>query len=301
MTPPQSTRSKSKKNGDGIDVDGTANNPRDGATVLQNNNTANMGVQRRQRQQQQSDPKCTITTDLPDVTDIISKEVEKANLTGDMLTLINIISKVIQAQFTSYLTKVDIVNSTKDEKIAYLESKVSDLEQQVLGLQDTIDDVDQYERRDTVIISGPSLPDETTHENPTDLIVNTLKQKLHTNMTHSDINVAHRLGPKQQDKKRPIIVKFHNRAKKYELVQACITVKPQLYINESLTPKRRSLYSMVRKIRAQHKHLFQQCYTSDGRIIVKLKNSTSKIIITSEQNLASFLDKHPIFKSAADS
>lgn len=278
-------------------MDEAANNPRDGATVL-NNNTANMGEQ---QQQPQPDPQYTSTTDLPDVTDIISKEVEKVNLTGDMLTLINIIGKVIQAQFTSYLTKLDIANTTKDEKIAYLESKVSALEHQVTGLQDTIDDVDQYERRDTVIISGPSLPDETTHENPTDLIVNTLKQNLHINMTHSDINIAHRLGPKHQGKKRPIIVKLHNRAKKSELVQACITVKPQLYINESLTPKRRSVYSMVRKIRAQHKHLFQQCYTSDGRIIVKLKNSTSKNIITSEQTLASFLDKHPIFKAAAES
>ncbi len=57
-------------------------------------------------------------------------------------------------------------------------------------------------------------------------------------MTPSDINIAHRLGPKQQGKKRPIIVKLQNHAKKSELVQACITVKPQLYINESLTPRR---------------------------------------------------------------
>lgn len=91
---------------------------------------------------------------------------------------------------------------------------------------------------DTVILNGPSLPDETPHENTSDLVVNTIKHNLHINMTHTDINVAHCLGPKQQGKKRPIIVKLHNRAKKSELVQACITVKPQLYINESLTPKR---------------------------------------------------------------
>lgn len=297
MAPHSSTRSKSGKTRGVEDMDGSSNLPTDGATV-HHNNTANIN---KGEQQQQPDTLCSTTTDLPDVTDIISKEAEKVNLSGDMLSLINIIGKVIQVQFTTYLNKLDMINSVKDEKIALLESKVSALEHQVTGLQDTIDDVDQYERRDTVIISGPSLPDESTHENPTDLIVNTIKQNLHINMTHSDINVAHRLGPKQQGKKRAIIVKLHNRAKKPELVQACITVKPQLYINESLTPKRRSIYSVVRKIRSQHKHLFQQCYTSDGKIIVKLKNSASKIFLTSETTLASFLDKHPLFKAAANS
>lgn len=276
-------------------TDGAACVPRDGAT--DNKNTADDTDQR--ERQQNTHLAATSTSAVPDVTDIISKELLTSNLSGEMLSVINIIGKVIQSQFDTYLAKLDQINKVKDEKITNLETKVSALENKITVLQDTIDDVDQYERRDTVIISGPSLPDETTHENPADIIVNTIKQQLHINMTHSDINVAHRLGTRQQDKKRPIIVKLQNRAKKSELVQACVTVKPQLYINESLTPRRRSIYSTVRKIRAQHKHLFQQCYTSDGKIIVKLKSSTTKYTITSESTLTSFLDKHPIFKAAS--
>ncbi|KAK8372923.1 hypothetical protein O3P69_018355 [Scylla paramamosain] len=250
-------------------MDEAAKNSRDGATV--NHNTAadtNMGEQKQDSLSTTTTTTTTTTTAIPEVTDIISRELKNANLSGDMLSLVNIIGKVIQSQFDTYLIKLDKLNNAKDEKISYLESKVSALEIKVTELQDTIDDVDQYERRDTVIISGPSLPDESTHENPSDQIVNTIKQHLHINMTPSDINVAHRLGPKQQGKKRPIIVKLQNRAKKSELVHACITVKPQLYINESLTPKRRSIYTVVRNIRAQHKHLFQLCYTSDGKIIL---------------------------------
>lgn len=292
MTPHLLTRSQSKKTEVGDKTEnmvGATNNPTDGATLNHNNAAdTHTGV-----------ITTTLATAVPDVTEVISRELSNTKLSGDMLSLINVIGKVIQSQFEAYLNKLDNLNTAKDGKIAYLESKVSALENKISELNDSVDDIDQYERRDTVIINGPSLPDETPQENCTDLVVNTIKNNLHINMTHTDINVAHRLGPKQQGKKRPVIVKLHNRAKKYELVQACITVKPQLYINESLTPKRRSLYTIIRKIKAQHKHILQQCYTSDGKIIVKLRNSPTKYIITSEQNLAAFLDKHPIFKAAA--
>lgn len=294
MTPHPNTRGNSRRIGGDESTDGACV-PRNGAMV--SSNTADDRDQGGRPLNTQL--AATSTSAVPDVMHIISKELQTSNLSGELLTVINIIGKVIQSQFDTYLTKLDQINKVKDEKITHLESKVCALENKITVLQDTIDDVDQYERRDTVIISGPSLPDETTHENPADLIVNTIKQQLHINMTHSDINVAHRLGTKQQDKKRPIIVKLQNRAKKSELVQACVTVKPQLYINESLSPRRRSIYSTVRKIRAQHKHLFQQCYTSDGKIIVKLKSSATKYTITSESALTSFLDKHPIFKTAS--
>lgn len=293
MTSQPHTRGYSRRMEKVGNKDGAASVSRDGSTVY-NNTADDMDQHARQPTTQPDD---NTTTAVPDVTDIISKELLTSNLSGEMLSVINIIGKVIQSQFDTYLTKIDQINKVKDEKITHLESKVYALEKKITELQGTIDDVDQYERRDTVIISGPSLPDETTHENPADQIVNTIRQQLHINMTHSDINVAHRLGTKQQDKKRPIIVKLQNRAKKSELVQACVTIRPQLYINESLTPRRRSIYSTIRKIRAQHKHLFQQCYTSDGKIIVKLKSSTTKYTITSESTLTSFLDKHPILKA----
>ncbi|KAK3892794.1 hypothetical protein Pcinc_003382 [Petrolisthes cinctipes] len=242
----------------------------------------------------------TTTTSVPDVTEIINQELSNTNLPGDMQALVTIIGKVIQTQFDTYFSKVEHLITANNRQIDQMQTKINKLENKIINLETTIDDVDQYERRDTVIISGPSLPDESTNENPCDLIVNTIKHHLHVNMTHADINVAHRIGRITQGKTRPIIVKLQNRIKKSELVQACITVKPQLYINESLTPKRREIYTVIRRIRTQHKHLFQQCHTSDGRIIVKLKNSTIKHTITNDQSLAQFLDNHPIFKNTAE-
>ena len=285
MAPPTPTRSKIKKQDKEDAKDGSRNSSEAGATHL---NSADDTSKSEQSGNSTTTTTTSLTTTVPDVAEIISKELPNANLSGDILSVVNIICKVIQTQFDTFLTKLDSLYTAKDQQVVNLEAKVTALESKITQLENTIDDVDQYERRDTVIISGLSLPEESTQENPSDLIVNTIKQNLHVNFSHSDINVAHRLGPKAQGKKRPIIVKLNNRTKKSELVQACITLKPPLHINESLTPKRRSIYSVIRKIRAQHRHLFQQCYTSDGKSIVKLKSSTVKHTITSEQSLASF-------------
>ena len=103
-------------------------------------------------------------------------------------------------------------------------------------LESNNDSVDQYERRDTIIISGPLIPEETPQENTAHTVTSLVKENLKINISESDINISHRIGPKQAHRKRPIIVKLNNRSLKSDLVGACIQFKPQLCIKESLTP-----------------------------------------------------------------
>ncbi|KAK3885070.1 hypothetical protein Pcinc_010724 [Petrolisthes cinctipes] len=102
----------------------------------------------------------------------------------------------------------------KDEHINQLETEVVTLENRVSQLENQIDDVSQYERRDTVIISGPSFPQETNSESAADVVVDTIRETLKINISRNDINVAHRLGSKtKQNQKKPMIVKLHSRQK----------------------------------------------------------------------------------------
>ena len=101
--------------------------------------------------------------------------------------IVNTIVKVLQTLLES-----------KDQKIDELQSRVKVLENKVSDLECQIDDVNQYERRDTIIVSGPSLPRETTNENPTEIVVNAIKANLKLNIDHTDINVAHRMGNKNK-------------------------------------------------------------------------------------------------------
>ena len=222
----------------------------------------------------------------PDILSLITADTVTISEEGK--TIVNTIVKAVQ-----------LIINQKDQTIVKLQNHVTQLENRIIQLEDQVDEVNQYERRDTIIISGPNLPKEEHNENIVDKTVCSIKDNLHIHIEHKDISVAHRLGTRNtQNMNRPIIVKLHSRQQKYDIMNACVTVRPNLYINESLTPKRRSLFKKVWDTRKQHRELFQQCYTHDGKIYVKLRVSTQKHVITNDATLASFLDKYPVLKEA---
>lgn len=238
----------------------------------------------------------TLTTNPDSVSCDSDLETLMASLSQESKTMVTILKMVITNQFTTEIEALKEELTNKDSAILKLQSEVSDLQHKVTYLETTIDSVEQYERRDTIIVSGPSLPSEVHTENAKNIIVNTIRNHLKINIKDEDISVAHRLGKVNQNKKRPIIMKLVNRSMKHDLVSACINLKPNLYINESLTPTRQALFKKVLAVRAQHRAKFQQCHTQEGRIIVKLKNSTVRHVIVDHQGLVEFLDKYPDMK-----
>lgn len=209
-------------------------------------------------------------------------------------TVVKVITEIISTQLSEKIVNLHKEITEKDKLINCLQSEVTTLTSRVDNLERNQDDLEQYERRDTVILSGASLPPETAQENTTNVVTETIKEHLKINIKETDISVSHRLGKQKQQQNRPIIVKLVNRSLKQDLVGACIQLRPQLFVNESLTPKRRVLLNKVLAIRKEHKHKFQQCHTRDGRIVIKLKNSTHKHTITDEKQLVSFLEKYPL-------
>ena len=230
--------------------------------------------------------------------DDINSEVEslKQSLSPDSRTLVQIITIIITQQFSGQIDILKTELKKKETEIAQLQNDVTNLNDKVENLTKHLDNVEQYERRDTILLSGPVLPNETQHENTTQVAIASIKENLKININERDINIAHRLGSSVHQKKRPIIVKLTNRSLKQDLVGACVNLKPQLYINESLTPTRLSIFKQVLNVRKTHRAKFQQCYTSDGKIVIKLKNSTQKHMITDNTSLMSFLDKYPEMK-----
>ena len=98
--------------------------------------------------------------------------------------------------------------SKKDSLISDLSKEVNELKMKVKTLEYNIDVVDQYERRDTVIISGPALPDQSNQENSKTVILNVTKEQLKINLQDSDVNTAHRIGSVASQGKRPMTVKL---------------------------------------------------------------------------------------------
>ena len=236
------------------------------------------------------------TTNIDIGTDDVEMNTLLETLPDESQTLVKIITTIVTNKLKNEMDTLKSQLAIKDKKIEEMQEEITNLKEKIEDLEDNIDSVDQYERRDTIIISGPAVPEETTTENTTSLVTTLFKDQLKLNIRNEDINVAHRLGARTSQRKRPVIVKLQNRSLKYDLMGACIELKPQLYINESLTPARLHIFKQVLNIRKEHRDKFQQCYTKDGKITIKLKNSTTKHVIVNQKNLNQFLEKYPLMK-----
>ena len=219
--------------------------------------------------------------------------------------------KVLSNKFHSKCAAYDETISELNNQISELKQTATSLTKTNASLQYTIDEVEQYERRDSLVFSGKCIPKEQENENTTDIILQVLRQTLFMNeLRRSDINVCHRLGARRKERRgyfidRPIICKFISRSVKRDVKQSCLDLKPDLYANESLTNIRRDIYTKLRFVRKNYKiernsELFPQLYTNDGKIMVKLQNK-QKYMITNPLNLDVFLQEYPDIKAMYES
>ena len=172
--------------------------------------------------------------------------------------------------------KTELINAGKERemKIVTLEEEVRVLKKTVSYLQDKADDQEAYDRREQMIISGPSIPAFQTGEICSSVVTNLLRDKLNINVSVDDISVSHRLGRasnSQGPDRRNIIVKFCRRERKSDVLRACRLVKPQgFFANESLTPVRRTISHALRKAKKDFAQI-SGTTTIDGSVYVWVK------------------------------
>ena len=173
----------------------------------------------------------------------------------------------------------------RDIKIVILEGEVKVLKDKVKKIEGYADDSDAYIRRETVILAGPAIPASNPHENCAELVRNIVKNELKYNLSPNDISTVHRLGPKptsQAPDKRSIIVKFCRRDTKRDLMIASKNqTKPvSLYVNESLTPPRRTIFNTLRQIKRLHPELVCGVSSFEGRVFAYTKSPNSSASAT---------------------
>ena len=209
--------------------------------------------------------------------------------------------------FQTEIDKLSAEVKKRDEIISEMEDELSRQRDELEELRTYADSVDQYSRRESLIISGYCLSDECEGEDTTKIVVDLVKDKLQLELNPNSISVSHRLGKPRLNKTsatpstpstksarpRPIIIKLVQRSIKYDLIKACAIHKPPLYINESLTPARKRILHDVLRIRASHKKKFKSCYASEGRVVITLANSTVRHFVTDKKSLLVFLENYP--------
>ena len=204
---------------------------------------------------------------LPDLSSKLSEE-------GKLIVqLITDHIDILKSEFTEKIKE-------KDKEIAIVKSELNSVWTRLAQLEERHDDAEAYERRNTLIISGDGVPEASQGENCTAIVSNMIREKLRMNISAGDIFVSHRIGQKprsaQHVDRRNIIVKLCRRNLKDELLSMCRFLRPNIYLNESLTPTRSTILSALRKVKRMLPDKISGCKSESGRVYVFLKNESDE-------------------------
>ena len=183
----------------------------------------------------------------------------------------------------------------RDAAIDKLKLELNTVRTRTAKLEEKLEDSEAYERRDTIVLSGNGLPEYSRGEISCNVVRKLLADKLHLQTSIADISTAHRLGKPPQNQspdKRNIIVKLCRRDLKSDIFNACRQLKPDIYINESLSPLRSTILYVLRQLKRRVPECVSGCTSQNGRVYVFLRsqaeNSTDrtiKVLVNSETKL----------------
>ena len=195
-------------------------------------------------------------------------------------------------EVTTLKEEVCSLRSTVQE-VTTLKEEVSYLRGRVEALTEKIDDGDAYERRDTLLISGDGLPPVAEGEDTSAIARDLIKEKLKINLQTNDISTSHRLGRKpasQGPDKRKIVLKLCRRDLKKDILFASKSLRPNIYVNESLSPTRNTILFTLRKMRRLHPSVIKGSCSLDGRVFAWLapdpnSDRSVKVLVNNREKL----------------
>ena len=166
----------------------------------------------------------------------------------------------------------------KEDQFHSLETRVETLEKELVNSHKKHDATDQYSRKDSLILSGPALPPFQTDENTVELVQKLIVDHLNIEVNPSDISITHRLGPVKAStpNKRNIYVKFARRCMKKEIIMKNRgrNRSATLFANESLTPLRRKMLSVLRAMKRKFSDVVKGCTSIEGKIFAFTPSAT---------------------------
>ena len=214
---------------------------------------------------------------------------------------------------TLALAIIQGIASYMDQKMAEERSNyqntIEALQHQLTLYQEKLDDLECYGRRNTIVISGSSVPLYQSDESCIDIAKNIITSKLEVPIEPEDFCVAHRLGtpkPGQPDR-RNIIAKLVRRTKKHEIYRACGVKKPtDIYFSDSVSKTRHTILYALRMARKRDSSKFGIARTRDGNIRLQLpsledpRRSTTEVVNTRRKLEELLLTRLNINSSAFD-
>lgn len=200
-----------------------------------------------------------------DTTGLVEKIIQSTTL-----------QEAIRKAITDTLQKeMKIILEPYEERMKSLQTQLDDMEKEAEKYRD---EVEQYSRRNNLRFFG--IPEVETED--TDRIIKTIAlEKLGLNLPEWAICRSHRVGQKNKEKPRPIIVKFVS----YNIRKQVFTEKKKLKnskitIKEDLTKQRLKLYNDTFQVVGM-----KNVWSYDGKIMIWDTLAKKKRVITSNEDL----------------
>lgn len=203
------------------------------------------------------------------------------------------IGNIISKQLSAAVASLEKTLREKDKEIHSLKNRV-------VVLEDQLDGLEQYSRRNSVRISGvKEEPEEVIVTKTLALINDALTDE--PQLTMADIDRVHRVGKPpasnaSHNPPRKILVKFATHRNKERVLRANALLKnlmpgSTIYVNEDLTQERASILYKARQLKRNNK--IKDCKTYDGRFVIKDKEKKihSARTISETLKLLQTLDK----------
>ena len=196
-----------------------------------------------------------------------------------------------------------------NDKILELQKETEENSKQIVGLKvqiemdknvsrETIKDLnsrlnnlEQRSREKNLEIVGLRDPNEV--ETEMSLAIGFLNNVMKANLNPLDVEVAHVVPSRRQDKKRVIVVAFKFREKRNEVLKlkqhlrsyndALPDQRTRIFVNEQLSPENRRLYAMAAKKRYDLNYKF--LWTKKGVCFLRKDENSFCVKITNEDDL----------------
>ena len=140
------------------------------------------------------------------------------------------------------------------QQIEELYLKYNVISSAVAKLEVAVDDLEQYERRNCIILhslTSKNFENANAYEDFETYIIATVNNHFKTNLVPNDIDITHKLPPSKNGK-IPVIIKFVNRSTRNQIYyKKQLLAKTGLSITESLTKKRLEMVILAKQASAK--------------------------------------------------
>ena len=191
------------------------------------------------------------------------------------VTVILYSMKSMETRFLELIEQRDEKIQELEEKNKALEKKHKILEERLDLIEEKMDDTEAVSRKNNIIFSGPNLPVASQSEVYRTTVVNLLKNQFKVNLPPTEQIESRRIGRKpvsQAPDKRSILVRFSSEQWKNDVLHSCKDARVEgIYVNEDLSPNRKSILYVLRRAKKDFPQIVSGCSTSNGNVFAWLK------------------------------